>query len=72
MVPNTNCVGQTHTEPLRTTQRTVVVDALPAPSLHQTELHTPTACTFSKDVILVMFVKKDQPSVVIVAPLPIS
>ncbi len=49
----------------------VVIGALPAPSLHQNELFASTACTFSKHVILMMFVKT-QPYVVIGAPLPIS
>ena len=49
----------------------VVIGALPAPSLHQKELRASTACTFSQDVIL-MIVVKTQPSVVIGAPLPIS
>ena len=49
----------------------VVIDALPAPALHQNELRASTACTFSKDMLL-MFVVKTQPSVVIGAPLPIS
>ena len=31
VVPNTNCVGQAHTEPRRTTQRTVVIGARPSP-----------------------------------------
>ena len=49
----------------------VVIGALPAPSLHQNELNASTACTFSKHVILMIFVKT-QPYVVIGAPLPIS
>ena len=49
----------------------VVIGALPAASLHQKELRASTACTCSKDVILLIFVKT-QPSVVIGAPLPIS
>jgi hypothetical protein len=48
-----------------------VIGALPAPSLHQNELNAPTACTFSKHLILMIFVKT-QPDVVIGAPLPIS
>ena len=52
-------------------RRSVVIGALPAPSLHQTELRASTACTFSKDMISMCFVKT-QPSVVIGAPLPIS
>ena len=49
----------------------VVIGALPAPSLHQNELNASTACTFSKHLIFMVFVKT-QPSVVIGAPLPIS
>ncbi len=49
----------------------VTIGALPAPSLHQNELVTSTACTFSKHVILIIFVKT-QPFVLITAPLPIS
>ena len=49
----------------------VVIGALPAPSLHQNELNASTAYTFSKHVILMIFVKT-QPYVVIGAPLPIS
>ena len=41
----------------------VVIGALPAPSLHQNELFASTACTFSKHVILMIFVKT-QPYVV--------
>ena len=49
----------------------VVIGALPAPSLHQKELRASTACTFSRDMIFMFFVKT-QLSVVIGAPLPIS
>ncbi len=52
-------------------RRSVVIGALPAPSLHQNELRALTACTFSKHWIL-MFVVKAQPSVVSGAPLSIS
>ena len=47
----------------------IVIGALPAPSLHQNELNASTACTFSKHLILIIFVKT-QP-LVIGAPLPI-
>ncbi len=49
----------------------VVIGALPAPSLHQNELNASTACTFSKHLIFMVFVKT-QPYVVIGARLPIS
>ena len=49
----------------------VVIGALPAPSLHQNELNALTACTFSKHLILMVFVKT-QPYLVIGARLPIS
>ncbi len=49
----------------------IVIGALPAPSLHQNELNTSTACTFSKHLILMVFVKT-QPYAVIGARLPIS
>ncbi len=42
----------------------VVIGALPAPCLHQNELFASTACTFSKHVILMIFVNI-QPYVVI-------
>jgi hypothetical protein len=48
----------------------IVIGALPAPSLHQNELNASTACTFSKHLILMVFVKT-QPYVVIGARLPI-
>jgi hypothetical protein len=48
----------------------IVIGALPAPSLHQNELNASTACTFSKHLLLMVFVKT-QPYVVIGARLPI-
>ena len=48
----------------------VVIGALPAPSLHQNELNALTACSFSKHLFLMVFVKT-QPYVVIGARLPI-
>ena len=48
----------------------IVIGALPAPSLHQNELNASTACTFSKHLLLMVFVKT-QPFVVIGARLPI-
>ena len=56
--------------PRRTTQRTVVIGGRPAPRLPQNWLFTPTACTFSKTCVLMIFVKT-QPYVVIrVRPAP--
>jgi hypothetical protein len=49
----------------------VVIGALPAPSLHQNELNASAACAFSKQLILMVFMKT-QPYVVIGARLPIS
>jgi hypothetical protein len=51
-------------------RRSVVIGALPAPFLHHNELRAETACTFSKHVILMLFVKT-QPVAVIGAPLAI-
>ena len=48
-----------------------MIGALLALSLHRNALNASTACTFSKHLILMVFVKT-QLSVVIGAPLPIA